>query len=94
VCTLKELFDISGRIALVTGSGGGLGLVMARGLASYGAKHNIQVNAECVEGALTKSKFNRMNSHIDGKDCDAEKVSLGDKFNEGRTSDEEEWIPD
>jgi len=38
VCTLKELFDLSGRIALVTGSGGGLGLVMARGLASYGAK--------------------------------------------------------
>ena len=93
------------------------------------------VNAECVEGALTKSKFNRMNSHtialtggygeaivirtscrinrkstisilkdsfcdddkavlhIDGKDCDAEKVSLGDKFNEGATNDSEEWIP-
>jgi hypothetical protein len=94
------------------------------------------VSADCVEGALTKSKFNRMNNHtialtggygeaivirtscrinrksavsilkdsfcnddkavlhIDGKDCDAEKVSLGDKFNEGRTTDQEEWIPD
>lgn len=94
------------------------------------------VSADCVEGALTKSKFNRMNNHtialtggygeaivirtscrinrkstisilkdsfcnddkavlhIDGKDCDAEKVSLGDKFNEGRTNDQEEWIPD
>jgi gluconate 5-dehydrogenase len=35
---LRNLFDLSGRIALITGSGGGLGLVMARGLASYGAK--------------------------------------------------------
>jgi gluconate 5-dehydrogenase len=34
----KELFDLSGKITLVTGSGGGLGLVMARGLANYGAK--------------------------------------------------------
>jgi gluconate 5-dehydrogenase len=35
---LKEMFDLSGKTALVTGSGGGLGLVMARGLAVYGAK--------------------------------------------------------
>ena len=35
---LKNLFGLSGSIALITGSGGGLGLVMARGLASYGAK--------------------------------------------------------
>jgi hypothetical protein len=106
------------------------------GLAILLLTTSCMVNAECVEGALTKSKFNRMNSHtialtggygeaivirtscrinrkstisilkdsfcnddkallhIDGIDCDAEKVSLGDKFNEGRTNDEEEWIPD
>ena len=35
---MKELFNLSGKTALVTGSGGGLGLVMARGLAGHGAK--------------------------------------------------------
>jgi len=34
----NNIFDISGNIALITGSGGGLGLVMARGLAGFGAK--------------------------------------------------------
>src|SRR5689334_13418883 len=33
----SSLFDLSGRIALVTGSSGGLGLAMARGLAEAGA---------------------------------------------------------
>ena len=33
-----KLFDLSGRIALVTGSSRGLGLVMARGLARAGAR--------------------------------------------------------
>jgi len=35
---LGDLFNLNGNTALVTGSGGGLGLVMARGLASHGAK--------------------------------------------------------
>ena len=89
--------------------------------------------ADCVEGARTKTKFNRLNNHtialtggygqaivirttcqikrnsdvailldsfcdsdkavlhVDGKDCDAEKVSSGDKFSEGRLVDEEKW---
>jgi gluconate 5-dehydrogenase len=34
---MSKLFDLSGRTALVTGSSGGLGLVMARGLAEAGA---------------------------------------------------------
>lgn len=34
----NKLFDLSGNIALITGSGGGLGLFMARGLAAHGAK--------------------------------------------------------
>jgi len=91
------------------------------------------VNADCVEGARTKTKFNRLNVHtialtggygdaivikttcrikknsaieilkdsfcdfdkavlyIDGNNCDAEKVGKGDKFNEGRMFDEDEW---
>ncbi|MDE2779341.1 MAG: glucose 1-dehydrogenase [Chloroflexota bacterium] len=34
---IQELFDLSGRVAIVTGGNGGLGLGMARGLAGAGA---------------------------------------------------------
>lgn len=34
----KQLFDISGRVAVVTGGRRGLGLAMSEGLASAGAK--------------------------------------------------------
>ena len=33
----KNVFDLSGRVAVLTGAGGGLGQVMAAGLAQYGA---------------------------------------------------------
>ena len=35
--TSKSLFDLSGRLALITGSGQGIGLALARGLAEHGA---------------------------------------------------------
>ena len=34
-----ELFDLSGRVAVVTGGNGGIGLGMARGMARAGARH-------------------------------------------------------
>ena len=34
----NQLFDLSGRVAIVTGGNGGLGLGMARGLAKAGTK--------------------------------------------------------
>ncbi|EJC97899.1 short-chain dehydrogenase [Fomitiporia mediterranea MF3/22] len=36
--SLNALYDLSGRIALVTGGGSGIGLMIARGLATNGAK--------------------------------------------------------
>ncbi|KAG0704277.1 hypothetical protein DFH29DRAFT_912697 [Suillus ampliporus] len=36
--TLKQLYDLNGLIALVTGGGTGIGLMIARGLAANGAK--------------------------------------------------------
>jgi 2-deoxy-D-gluconate 3-dehydrogenase len=35
---MRDLFDLSGKVAIVTGGNGGIGLGMARGLASRGAK--------------------------------------------------------
>lgn len=35
--TSKSLFDLSGRLALITGSGQGIGLALGRGLAEHGA---------------------------------------------------------
>jgi gluconate 5-dehydrogenase len=50
-----DLFDLSGRIALITGSGQGIGLTLARGLASAGA--TIVLN-DIVE--------DRLNAAVDG----------------------------
>ena len=49
-----ELFDLSGRTAIITGGNGGLGLAMARGLAKAGAHvaiwaRNAEKNAAAVE---------------------------------------------
>ena len=54
--TLRELYDLSGRVALVTGGGRGLGEQMAQGLAQAGAAVAVasrKVEAcEAVKGAL------------------------------------------
>ena len=50
-----DLFDLSGRIALITGSGQGIGLTLARGLASAGA--TIVLN-DIIE--------DRLNAAVDG----------------------------
>lgn len=49
----SDLFDLSGRVALVTGGNGGLGLAMAQGLGEAGATVVIAArNAEKAEQAL------------------------------------------
>ena len=35
---MSELFSLKGRLALITGSGQGIGFALARGLAQHGAK--------------------------------------------------------
>src|SRR5271169_3832009 len=52
------LFDLSGRVAVVTGGNGGIGLGMARGLAAAGARIVVAardpVKSEAALGALSK----------------------------------------
>lgn len=55
----NDLFDLTGRVAIVTGGTGVLGGAMARGLAAAGAKvavvgRNV-ANAEAVAGAITEA---------------------------------------
>ena len=38
---IKNLFDLSGRVAVITGGNGGIGLGMAEGLASQGCEVSI-----------------------------------------------------
>ena len=38
---MPQLFDLSGRVAVITGGNGGIGLGMAKGLAEYGCEVSI-----------------------------------------------------
>ena len=51
----RQLFDLSGRVAIVTGGNGGLGLGMARGLAGAGADIVVAArDAEKISGAVAE----------------------------------------
>src|SRR5205814_9332325 len=52
---LMTMFDLTGRVAVVTGGNGGIGLGMARGLAAAGARVVMAArNAEKAEAALAE----------------------------------------
>ena len=54
-----KLFDLSGKVAIVTGGSKGLGLAMAEGLASAGANIMI-VNRNKIEGEAAATKITEM----------------------------------
>ena len=71
--TLTELFDLSGRVAIVTGGSRGLGLEMAEGLAEAGAALMLCARrAEWLTPAL--EDFRARGVRVDGMLCDVAKA--------------------
>ncbi len=62
--SLKSLFDLTGKIAIVTGGSRGLGLQMAEALAEYGAK--------VVLTARKQAELDTAVAHLHALDCQAD----------------------
>ena len=62
---IKQLFDLEGKVAIVTGASRGIGESMARGLAEFGAKVVItsrtQESIDEVANSFTKDGFEVVN---------------------------------
>ena len=65
---LNKLFDLSGRVAIVTGGNGGIGLGMARGMASAGAS--------IVVAARNREKSLRAVAELEGLGAKAEAIEV------------------
>lgn len=71
--TVKELFDLTGKTAIVTGGSRGLGREMAEGLAEAGA--NLMLCARRGEWLdETVEEFRNRKFHVHGKLCDVSKA--------------------
>ena len=72
-----KLFDLTGRVALVTGSSRGIGLAIARGLAEAGA--TVVLNgrdASTLETAVSGLRADGLNASASAFDvCDVEAVA-------------------
>jgi NAD(P)-dependent dehydrogenase (short-subunit alcohol dehydrogenase family) len=77
-----ELFDLSGRTAIITGGNGGLGLAMARGLAKAGANvaiwaRNADKNAAAVEELRALGRGDVLALTCDVADDSASETAMG-----------------
>lgn len=82
----KNLFDLTGKVALVTGGNGGIGLGMAEGLAQHGAGvviwgQNEAKNAAALE-RLEKTGSQVRAAKVDVSDEDAVKAGIKDILDE------------
>ncbi|MEO8072074.1 MAG: glucose 1-dehydrogenase [Acidobacteriota bacterium] len=69
---IKELFDLTGKTAIVTGGSRGIGVEMAEGLAEAGA--NLMLCARREEWLMeTVEEFRAKGFHVQGKTCDVSK---------------------
>ena len=69
---IKELFDLTGKTAIVTGGSRGIGVEMAEGLAESGA--NLMLCARREEWLIeTVEEFRHKGFHVHGKTCDVAK---------------------
>ena len=69
---IKDLFDLTGKTAIVTGGSRGIGVEMAEGLAEAGA--NLMLCARREEWLVeTVEEFRKKNFHVHGKTCDVSK---------------------
>ena len=77
-----DLFDLSGRVALVTGSSRGIGLTLARGLAAHGARVVLNARAaDVLERAVAELRAEGY--VVDGRlfdvtDADAVEAAVGE----------------
>jgi len=62
-----ELFDLNGKVAIVTGGNGGIGLGMARGLAAAGARWRSSAARSQVGGRGRRTQARRRQSDIRGR---------------------------
>jgi gluconate 5-dehydrogenase len=52
---IRSLFNLEGRVALITGSGQGIGLALAKGLAEHGAEVVLNGHTLYVDGGIVVS---------------------------------------
>ena len=66
--SIKQKFDLTGKVAIITGSGKGIGLSIAKGLAENGAKLVINSRKQNVVDAIAE-EFKKAGVEVIGITC-------------------------